>query len=406
MTAYQADVSPIVGGRLLVPAWVPARGVMADVPEVNSFLSAKPVWTQQLSSAGSPVQISDFYWNTIINDFSGGAFNPYWSPSGGDAGCMLFYGGGHSATNFNGIVAFDFSTLQYSVVYLGTSGENMYPVNTTTAQYADGQPGASHTYDIPVVIGPSAGYPLGALIIVAQMAAFSAESANSNSVFLFDFNNQAAGWQAKFVPATDVSWGAGGAAAWDSTNNRVYWIINGNQGWQHFHFNLETNTQVVQSLAEGYRRLQAIDDHQILGFDAERGVIIAADVSTDRLSRRLYWMDVNDASTEKRWNAVTLSADFGDGLFGGLLMAKDTHLGVWCCISSTQQGFVHYMRPPTNLSDPWVFTKRPVSFSDGYNPDLSFGVTGKRWSYAPKLRSFVLKSLAAQPIRVYRPEIY
>lgn len=379
---------------------------MVDVPENNSFMSIRPTYTQKLSSAASPVQINIFYWATLINDFSGGAFNPYWSPSGGDAGCMLFYGGGHSATNFNGIVAFDFSTLEYSVVHLGTPGENMYPVNIMTAQYADGQPGATHTYDLPVIIGPSAGYSRGAMVIPAQMAAFSGESANSNSVFLYDFNAQHLGWQAKFIPTSAVTWGAGGAADWDFTNNRIYWIHSGNRDWRLYFFDVASNNQVTQGLAEGFRRDQASDNHQILRFDGERNVLIVADVTADGLARKFYWLDVTDVSALKKWNVATVSADFGVGPFGGLLMAKDTHQNVWCCIANAQPGFVHYLRLPQNLSDTWVFTKRPVSLAEGYNPDINFGVAGKRWSYVPKLRSFALKTRADQPIRIYKPEVY
>lgn len=403
--SYSSPEPPIAGGLFLTPSWVPPPGFMADVPEANTFLSVKPIQTHKLSSAAAPVQISNFHWETIINDFSGGAYNPYWSPSGGDFGCMLFYGGGHSATNFNGIVAFDFSTRQYSVVYLGTPGENMYPIDLMTATYSDGQPGASHTYDMLDVLGPSAGYPKGALAIPAQHAAFSTESVTSSTSFVFDFANQGAGWQMKHAQTEYGSWGAGGAAAWDSANNRVYWIHAGNNDWRLWWLDLPKSQMVIKSLDIGYTRSWASDNHQIMRFDHERNVLIVADVNAyDSLSRNIYWMDVMDPSTLKRWNKATVTSDFGSGPFGALMMAKDTHQGVWCCISNQQQGFVQYLRLPENLSDPWVFTKRPIAFAGGYSPSLSVGVTGRRWSYIPSLRSFALKTRADQPMRLYTPE--
>jgi hypothetical protein len=106
----------------------------------NTFLSQNGALAGWESSFGK-----------IVDDYSGGVFNPYWGP----LGAMVFHGGGHSATFDNSVVLLDLNDLAFKRVSQPTpalSGSNWADArkapggdpafDTLQCEYGDGQPGA------------------------------------------------------------------------------------------------------------------------------------------------------------------------------------------------------------------------------------------------------------------------
>ena len=63
------------------PSWVPAAGSAQVVQTTNTFLSQN-----------GNVQGWEYAFGKIVDDYSGGVYNPHW----GVLGAMVFHGGGHS----------------------------------------------------------------------------------------------------------------------------------------------------------------------------------------------------------------------------------------------------------------------------------------------------------------------
>ena len=79
-----------------LPSWVPAPGRIAVLTQsggtlTNSFISTVASYYEPYYSA------------KIVNDYSSSIFNPYF----GKYGAILFFGGGHFATNDNSVIALE-----------------------------------------------------------------------------------------------------------------------------------------------------------------------------------------------------------------------------------------------------------------------------------------------------------
>lgn len=77
------------------PSWVPAPGQLSLLSAANDWASIDPCPGNTCGyRLGSGPE-----WNKVIDDYSGGIFNPHWGP----LGALMFHGGGHAATNDNSV---------------------------------------------------------------------------------------------------------------------------------------------------------------------------------------------------------------------------------------------------------------------------------------------------------------
>lgn len=89
--ANKASAPP--SGTPNAPSWVPASGRVARLAQSNGKI------TNTFASQVVPYYDA-FYSAKIVNDYSTSVFNPYY----GEYGSLVFYGGGHAATNDNSVI--------------------------------------------------------------------------------------------------------------------------------------------------------------------------------------------------------------------------------------------------------------------------------------------------------------
>src|SRR5438552_2296223 len=97
-TSLAAAASLPQGGQALpgqsVPKWVPAPGEVATLTLKNGKLTNSFI-------SNSSKYYSSFHYAKTVNDYSTSYLNPWF----GDYGAIIFFGGGHAATNDNSVSA-------------------------------------------------------------------------------------------------------------------------------------------------------------------------------------------------------------------------------------------------------------------------------------------------------------
>jgi hypothetical protein len=168
--------------------WIPAPGEVRTLQTSNTFLSLRgnflPKW--------------DYAFGKIIDDFSGGVYNPYW----GRLGAMVFHGGGHSSTYDNSVLILDYNDLAFKRLSQSSPESSFTHMgndplfNRVACEYADGQPGAGHTYDTLAILPPEHGGSVaGSLIRVSSHAVHVIMSCNTGWSHRFDMTSRHEPWQ-------------------------------------------------------------------------------------------------------------------------------------------------------------------------------------------------------------------
>lgn len=382
-----ASGATVYGGRFILPAWIPALNTIASAPEVNSFASIDPGdsppngWSYNVGGT-----LLSNHWNTVIDDFSGGVYNPYL----GLKGSMIYNGGGHSATNWGGIVRFDIATLTYSIVVGGTL--NAYPIDETNQEYADGNPASAHTYDVLAIVGPEAGYSQGALV-TPFLAAATIEGNSSNSVHLFDFAHPELGWVRKASHAAGYSLYVTVVSAYDADLGRIWWMGSANEVGYQPYFDIATNTQNKVYLSGALSPPYFAPDAACMRYDSARKILILVYVASG--VRHIAYF--NTQSPASGWTIATLSTPFPTPTNIGFAFDKVPD-GNYLCYNAQTPGVLNRITVPSVLTDAWQIGT--LSYS-GTALDAGY-VLGKRWSYVPSLLSFICKISASSAHKVIR----
>ena len=395
-----------IGPMNLSPAWLPAGNTVATVPEANTFASINPgespLGGYTYSGGGTAFPLgtpaAPQGWYRIINDYSGGTFNPHYQHTPGVYGCMVFHGGGHSATNWNGIAIFNFNDLKYYIVCPGSL--SCYPGNPQTCEYADGQPASPHSYDVMDVLGPEAGYPKGAVITVHRGGAFVENQFPTASVHLFDFNNQSLKWQrlynsgaAGWADAFDI----GHSSAYDYDLRRIWWCGQGNQVSYMPYFDLADNAQKKATITSTANSSpNSNPDSKTMRYFGQRQLLIMSDtVSYGNTTRRIFYFNTMNPSAG--WTQATLSTPFpADWGFGFDYVPS---IGKFVCFLSQDPAAMYTLEVPAVLTNPWTVTRILVA-SGAFNAAY---VIGKRFAYSPVIGGIVYKAAGATTMKVYRP---
>ena len=372
----------------------------AVVATKNTFLSQNgnlPGWEQSFGK--------------IIDDYSGGVFNPYWGP----LGAMVFHGGGHAATFDNSVVILDLNDLTFKRLSNPTpsnDGRNWSPVapgsllgdpafDTLHCEYGDGQPGAAHTYDTLAILPPQdGGAACGSLIRVASFAVHVNLSANTGWSHRFDFTSTTmrdGQWRRWSVNGPTSYLYPGACSAYDS-NRRRFWWVSGLSSAPPFvrYLDVATQTQIDVGFASPYRLAPAADpDSVTLRYEPQRDILVL----TCTVNRQLVLAFLRCAQAEAGWTVAPLSDSVpaNPGAAHGVDFVPEA--GKFVSMTDIDNTALYDIAPPTALGGIWTVMRRPLTA--GAIPVAA--VIGKRWSYVPQLRSFIWMARSTSQFMVYRP---
>lgn len=384
-----------------LPDWVPSQaGVLQSVATTNTFGSQNgrlPGW--------------EHAFGTLVDDYSGGVFNPYWGP----LGAMVLHGGGHAATFDNSVVLLDFNDLTFKRVShptpsasganwaaLAPGGPNSDPAfHTEYCEYGDGQPGAGHTYDTLAILAPEdGGAPCGSLVRVSSYAVHVNLSRNSGWAHRFDFasttlrDGQWTRWSVN-GPADYLFPGA--CSAFDSQRKRIWWMAG-----------LSSNPPMLRYLDVASRQHQAIryadhaplappasPDSMTLRYEAQRDLLVLSCT----VGSQWVWAYLRCAAPEQGWVIPALS--HGIAAVPGAAHPFDyvAQADKFVLLSAADRLALYDIEPPRDPARTWAVTRRPLA----NGPIATAHVAGKRWSYAPALQSFVWMASSTSGVVAYRP---
>ena len=386
---------------VLGPSWVPGNGgACATVATANTFLSQNGNLTGWAYAFGK-----------IVDDFSGGVFNPYWGP----LGAMVFHGGGHAATFDNSVVIFDLNDLTFKRLseptpsgnganWISTSGlpSNVDPAfDITHCEYGDGQPGAGHTYDTLAILPPSSGgAPCGSLIRVASLAVHVNVSASTGWSHRFDFGSTTmpmGKWTRWSVNGTTSYLAPGACSAFDSRRQRFWWIAA--LSWLPHsirYLDVATREQLEIRYSSTALLAPAADpDSMSLRYDPVRDILVL----TCTVGGKLVLAFLRCESPGMGWVVPPMAASIPAKPGASHPFDYVPEADKFVLLTVADNAAVYDIEPPQDPSLTWGVTRRPV---DGAAIQSAY-VTGKRWSYAPSVKSFVWMAKSSSGVVAYRP---
>ncbi len=371
-----------------------------------------------------------YYFAKIVNDYSGSFLNPYF----GSHGAVLFFGGGHAATNDNTLAALivgpdtcSFRRLVDPSPLFGSDNSNATLaantlnsgttfVNMTYAEYLiDGKPASPHSYSCGDVIGPAhGGAANGTFMRVLNSAAGFNGSVGAEAAHRVDFATTSGPYQWQRVTDNHgFHGGPGGRAsnlappnwtAWVPGQNRIYIESRAAGGIQRLSwFDRTTSTWVTGT---GQLRLNDAEMGDVSGamfHVAERNLLIFADCKSGVL--RLQYLDTTQ--NQPSWiGAVTLSQP----------VALEQWFNTACWCEDNQRILVGELRGdnqaifeveiPSNLRQPWTATRAP--FGAGQSIPWAVNSSYKKWTYNPRVKAVIYFPRADfnganDVVYVYRP---
>ncbi len=391
----QPQAPPIV-----LPPWVPTdTDTFRSVTTGNSFLSQNgnlPGWERAFGR--------------IVDDYSGGVFNPYWGP----LGAMVFHGGGHAATFDNSVVILDLNDLMFKRLSNPTpsnGGKNW--IATTAAspvdpaydalhgEYGDGQPGSAHTYDTLAILPPAdGGATCGSLIRVASFAVHVNLSANTGWAHRFDFPSTSmhdGQWSRWSVNGPTNYLFPGSCSAYDTTRKRIWWISGLSSAPRLIRYlDVATRRQTDIGFVSPFRLAPLADpDSVTMRYEPQRDILVL----TCTVNRKMVLAFLRCAQAEAGWTIppLSLTVPANTGASHGFDYVPEA--GKFVLLTEADNLATYDITPPATLTSTWTVLRRPSA--SGAIPTAY--VSGKRWSYVPALQSFLWIASSTAPVLVYRP---
>ena len=391
----------ILASPASLPAWAPAiEGGIKTVVTTNSFLSQNGKLAGWENAFG-----------TIVDDFSGGVFNPYWGP----LGAMVFHGGGHAATFDNSVVILDFNDLTFKRLstptpsnhganWLDTRGrpQNADPAfNLSYCEYGDREPGAGHTYDTLAILPPAdGGARCGSLIRVSSYAVHVNMSRSTGWAHRFDFQSTAmrdGKWVRWSVNGPTSYLFAGACSAYDSRRKRFWWTAGLSSGPPFIRYlDVATQRQLEISFSRPVRAAPpASPDSMTMRYDPQRDILVL----TCTVGGQLVLAFLRCESPGMGWTVPDLSTSIP--AWSGAAHPFDfvAEADKFVLLSGADKSALYDIVPPQDPKRSWKVTRRPVI---GASIPTAY-VAGKRWSYAPAVKSFVWMAKSTSAVIAYRP---
>lgn len=403
-----------------LPSWVPAAG------GVSTFTQGGGVLSNNFRAVFDPngVGFDMFHAKKVVTDYSSQFLHESWRSFGG----LLIWGGGHSATNWNGavMVTFNETTIEFECVlspfdWAATldTGDLSSEINA----YGEAMVGGSPASPLRL-IGPHS-YGCGDFVsgVFVQPAILAAG-------YLQDFDGLVAHGLDLTEPSTSASsraWvrrtNSTGSAGWGwesapiitryvPVQGRQFAIARGGGGPYSMQWFDPTSNTWVQGSGTGFNYPEAQTD----GGDPTNGALIYAEsrdllIAAYRSSGNLVLQYANVASGVSQptlGGTATLSAALAIPVqWGAITWCEDSErILVFGVTSNTDK--VYEITIPATLSDTWTVDSHTLAGGATIVPQPK-GVWGKGCEYNPltKCCVFFQSGLAENPtadsITVYRP---
>lgn len=400
-SANAAVPNPVLGQVPSTSLWWPSKG-----GDCRAVLTANTFLSQNGGLAGW-----EYAFGKIVDDFSGGVFNPYW----GARGAMVFHGGGHAATFDNSVVILDFNDLTFKRLSDPTpssDGANWVAINRTTVktdpafnltycEYGDGQPGSAHTYDTLAILPPTdGGARCGSLIRVSSHAVHVNISGNTGWSHQFDFPSTAmrkGKWVRWSVNGASRYMAPGACTAYDPLRKRFWWMAGLSSAPPMIRY-LDVSTRAQVDISYAFKvpiAPAANPDSMTLRYDPVRDILVL----TCTVAGKLVIAFLRCASPEQGWVVPPLSMDIPGSAGASHPFDFVSEADKFVLLTGADSAAIFDLFPPLNPAQTWNVVRRPVTGL----PIQSAYVTGKRWSYAPSVKAFVWMAKSASGVVAYRP---
>lgn len=385
----------------------------------------------KFNSCAAPYFNSPFYFAKICNDYSGSFLNPHF----GERGALIFFGGGHAATNDNSVVGLVLGeTCRFTrlvdpspVVSTGTDvvsiNANIFLNGTAFANDGwadcfDRRPAAPHSYGSGDVMGPAEGGAAhGSFIRVVNGAAGFGGDIGAEAAHKVDFptlDGAADGpspsydWQrlarkegAPFNKSAALTIAAPQWSAFVPKQRRVYYASRSNapQRW----FDVAANTY-AEGTGAGLEPTADGPDNGILFHVPERDLLVFMDRRLGLL--RIRYCDVS--VDQPTW------INSGAWISHALAVGTGWSCACWCPDNdriivgdvSGDNAAAYEIAIPAKLTDAWQVARAP--FGGGQTINYAPSCSYKKWTYNPKVRAIVYMPYASKDdeddtVFVYRP---
>ena len=376
------------------PAWMPEQGSVQPLTTANTFLSQN-----------GRVRGWENAFGTIVDDYSGGVFNPFWGP----LGAMVFHGGGHAATYDNSVVILDLNDLQFkrlSDPTPGDDGRNWTHANPDPAygalhgEYGNGQPAAGHTYDTLAILPPAdGGARCGSLVRVASFALHVVLSRNTAWSHRFDFDTTSmrqGRWQRGSTNGLSALQ-PGGCSAYDTRRKRFWWTASLSSLPAFVRYLDASSLLHVQV---GFRDMTttappAAPDSATMRYDPVRDLLLM----TATVGPALRCAYLACSQPEQGWRDARLSHAIPTRAGWTHPFDHVPQADKFVMLAPADTGAVYDITIPKDPSQTWAVQRQPLAGS----PLQPAYVAGKRWSYVPAARSFVWMAASTAQVVAYRP---
>lgn len=399
-------------GGTALPSWVPAAG------EVVTYTAGGSVLTNNWRAVYDPAPVGyDAFYSIHVTDYSATFLHASWRTHGG----MLFWGGGHSATNYNGAVMLTFgaSTMYFECVLTPTNwtaDDNTGNVSGEVNSYAE-KSGSNplrvanpHSYGCGDVVS-------GKFIVPAHMALGYTNFASIQAAHELDLSDPSASASARaWVRRTSStgSWSPFSApllSRYVPAQNRLFIACQG--GGSPFSlqwFDLGSNTWVTGSgTGFSYAECDTSTGDPITGalvHVPSRDLLICAFADAGVI--RVQYMNVASGVSQP-----TLG---GEATLGtSLSVGPEWAAMCWCSDSNRLLVFgvsgntdkVYEIEIPSTLSNTWTVTNHTLAGGATIVPK-SKTVWGKSVDYNPSTKCVVLfqnglVDTGNDVVTVYRP---
>lgn len=393
MKSAGAQVLPVAAAA--ASSWLPEPGHMVKLPARNSFRDVDPCPRSNCSYNRGGGFNSDGN-RYVVDAFSGGVFNPWYSRNG----ALVLHGGGHGDSGENSVYVFDLDTMQFARVsdpYDDVDKAAKKNFDRDHGEHPDGSPASAHTYDLLAVIPPDAGGGRqGALLRPISLAVLG-PSLNVGWSHAYDF---AAGeWRRYSKNKCPMRVSASGVqmSALDTQRKRVWYFI-GNAA-QACYVDLKKQEHV---LAPSNRRgFGAKADTAMMVYVPERDLLIAN--GTVNGKQRIGWF--NPAKPEEGWRYAELSQALPIDYTTAIGYSPDTRRLYYYSRSSKMD--IYEIEIPVALEGKWNVTWRTILGDEAGALDWGGRNSGglyKRWDYVPALKCFIFMPRARETgVYLYRP---
>jgi hypothetical protein len=320
---------------------------------------------------------------------------------------MVLHGGGHASTYDNSVLILDLNDLTFkrlSQASAPSAFDDRHAdagFDRSTCEYPDGQPGAGHTYDTLAILPPEAGgAAAGSLIRVSSHAVHVAISCNTGWAHRFDMQPGMTGgtWSRWSSNAPTRYLAPGACSAYDPRRKRFWWIANLSSLPRFIRYlDVASREQREIAFAAGAQPAPpAQPDSMTLRYDLLRDLLVLSATVGDQLTLAY----LRCAAPEAGWATATLSAPIPSR--GGWSHPFDyvAEGDRYVMLAPADTGAIYELVIPSSPSTKWTVARRP--FGGDKTIPVAY-VAGKRWSYAPAVKSFVWLAKSTERLVAYRP---